>query len=114
MRRMLLAASAAMFALLFALAASAAPPTKSGSFVNYSLGEATGTTCPGSSACSNIASEPAIRADGAGRFFGSRVKARMGWPRLVTQDPPDGQEPVRFTAGVNRRRPRRAQTPRRL
>jgi hypothetical protein len=71
MRRMLFAAFAAIFALLFALAASAAPPSKSGSFVNYSLGEATGTTCPGSSACSNIASEPAIRADGAGRFFGS-------------------------------------------
>jgi hypothetical protein len=71
MRRMLFAALAAMLTLLFALAASAAPPSKSGNFVNYSLGEATGTTCPGSSACSNFASEPAIRADGAGRFFGS-------------------------------------------
>jgi len=68
---MLFPALAAMFASLFALAAPAAPPSKSGNFANYSLGEATGTTCPGSSVCSNIASEPAIRADGAGRFFGS-------------------------------------------
>jgi hypothetical protein len=71
MRRTLFAAVAAVVALLFALAASAAPPHKTGTFVNYSLGEATGTTCPGSSACSNIASEPAIRADNSGQFFGS-------------------------------------------
>lgn len=62
----LLAAAAALALLL-----SAAGSAKSGSFSNYSLGEATGTTCPGSTACSNIAAEPAIRADGAGRFFGS-------------------------------------------
>jgi hypothetical protein len=61
----------AVVLLVFAVAAAAAPPTKSGSFANYSLGEVTGTTCPGSSACSNFAAEPAIRADGAGRFFGS-------------------------------------------
>jgi hypothetical protein len=73
MRRMLLLAGVTTAALVIALAASAAPPNKggSGSFVNYSLGEASGTTCPGSSACSNVAAEPAIRADGAGRFFGS-------------------------------------------
>jgi hypothetical protein len=70
---MLLLAGVTTAALVIALAASAAPPNKggSGSFVNYSLGEASGTTCPGSSACSNVAAEPAIRADGAGRFFGS-------------------------------------------
>src|SRR5437868_604764 len=65
---------AAAFALSLAVA-SAAPgkgkPGSGGSFVKYSLAETTGTTCPGSAACSNIASEPAIRADGAGRFFGS-------------------------------------------
>jgi hypothetical protein len=73
MRRMLLFAGVTTAALVIALAASAAPPNKggSGSFVNYSLGEASGTICPGSSACSNVAAEPAIRADGAGRFFGS-------------------------------------------
>ena len=60
-----------VLALVFALAASAAPTAKTGNFVNYSLAETTGTTCPGDTACSNIASEPAIRADGAGRFFGS-------------------------------------------
>jgi hypothetical protein len=68
---MVLLACAATAALVVALAASAASTTKSGSFVNYSLAETTGTTCPGSSACSNVAAEPAIRADGAGRFFGS-------------------------------------------
>src|SRR5256886_3924958 len=65
---------AAAFALSLAVA-SAAPgkgkPGSGGPFVNYSLGETTGTPCPGDSACSNIAAEPAIRADGAGRFFGS-------------------------------------------
>ena len=71
MRRMLLLGIVGAAALAVTLAASAAPTTKSGSFVNYSLGEATGTTCPGSSACSNVAAEPAIRADSAGRFFGS-------------------------------------------
>ena len=72
MRSMLLLASVAAAALTVALVASAAPPKGGGgSFANYSLAETTGTTCPGSAACSNIASEPAIRADGAGRFFGS-------------------------------------------
>jgi len=71
MRRMILLGAGAALALAFTLAASAAPPTKSGGFVSYSLAETTGTTCPGGSACSNIAAEPAIRADGAGRYFGS-------------------------------------------
>jgi hypothetical protein len=71
MRRMILFGAGTAVALAFTLAASAAPPTKSGGFVSYSLAETTGTTCPGSSACSNIAAEPAIRADGAGRYFGS-------------------------------------------
>src|SRR2546421_3172257 len=73
MRRLFLLAIVATAALAVSLAASASAPAKSGSgsFVNYSLAETTGTTCPGSSACSNVAAEPAIRADGAGRFFGS-------------------------------------------
>jgi|SRR5579862_892384 autonomous glycyl radical cofactor GrcA len=70
MRRMLVSLGGAALALAFALAAPAAT-TKGGGFVNYSLAETTGTACPGSSDCSNIAAEPAIRADGAGRFFGS-------------------------------------------
>jgi hypothetical protein len=71
-RTLLLLVGAATAALVVALTASAATTTtKVGSFVNYSVGENTGTTCPGSSACSNVAAEPAIRADGAGRFFGS-------------------------------------------
>jgi len=72
MRGMLLLAAVAAAALTVALAASAAPPPpKGGSFTNYSLAEATGITCPGNAGCSNVAAEPAIRADGAGRFFGT-------------------------------------------
>ena len=72
MRRLLWLALVAAAALAVSLVASAAPPKGSGgNFVNYSLGETTGTTCPGNAACSNVAAEPAIRADGAGRFFGS-------------------------------------------
>ena len=73
MRRLFLLAIVATAALAVSLAASASAPAKggSGSFTNYSLAETTGTTCPGDSACSNIAAEPAIRADGAGRFFGT-------------------------------------------
>jgi len=71
MSRLPLLAACVAAALTCALVAVAAPPTRSGNFVNYSLAETTGTTCPGSSGCSNIAAEPAIRADGAGRFFGS-------------------------------------------
>jgi hypothetical protein len=73
MRRLLLLAVAAFAALALSLAASASPPAKGGggSFTNYTLAETTGTTCPGNATCSNIAAEPAIRADGAGRFFGS-------------------------------------------
>ncbi len=71
MRPLFLAVACAGCALVFSLVAVAAAPTKGGSFVNYPLAETTGTTCPGDPACSNIASEPAIRADGAGRFFGS-------------------------------------------
>ena len=73
MKGTLLLAAVAAAALTVALAASAAPPPKGGggSFTNYSLAETTGTTCPGNADCSNVAAEPAIRADGAGRFFGS-------------------------------------------
>ena len=73
MKGMLLLAGVVAAALMVVLTASAAPPPKGGggSFTNYSLAETTGTTCPGNAGCSNIAAEPAIRADGAGRFFGS-------------------------------------------
>lgn len=70
MKRIVLVVGIASTAL--ALAASAtAGKTGGGNFVNYSLAETTGTTCPGNAGCSNVAAEPAIRADGAGRFFGS-------------------------------------------
>ncbi len=40
-------------------------------FTNFSLSATPGTVCPGSSACSNNAAEPAIRADADGNFFAS-------------------------------------------
>ena len=38
-------------------------------FVNFPLGAAPGTVCPGSPDCTNGASEPQIRADAAGTFY---------------------------------------------
>src|SRR5205085_2786145 len=70
MKGLFAAGLGAALALVLTMSA-AAGPSKTGGFANYSLAETTGTTCPGSQACSNIAAEPAIRADGAGRFFGS-------------------------------------------
>jgi hypothetical protein len=70
MRRLIVLGLGAVLALALSVGAVAAG-SKTATFTNYSLAETTGTTCPGSSACSNIASEPAIRADGAGRFFAS-------------------------------------------
>src|SRR5437868_230755 len=70
MKGLFAAGLGAALALVLTMSA-AAGPSKTGGFANYSLAETTGTTCPGSAACSNIAAEPAIRADGAGRFFGS-------------------------------------------
>jgi hypothetical protein len=40
-------------------------------FVNFGLAQTPGTSCPGAKNCSNVASEPAIRADAAGAFFTS-------------------------------------------
>ena len=39
------------------------------SFVNFELGAAPGTVCPGSTGCTNGAAEPMIRADAAGIFY---------------------------------------------
>ena len=69
MKRLLVPVAAAIAALACAMVATAS--TTVGNFVNFSLGETAGASCPGGSDCTNIASEPAIRADGAGRFFGS-------------------------------------------
>jgi len=70
MRRLIVLGLGAVLALALAVGAGGAG-SRNATFTNYSLAETTGTTCPGSSACSNIAAEPAIRADGAGRFFAS-------------------------------------------
>jgi hypothetical protein len=70
MKGLFVLALGAALALALAMGAVAAG-SKGGGFVNYSLAETTGTTCPGSQACWNFAAEPAIRADGAGRFFAS-------------------------------------------
>ena len=44
-------------------------------FENFQLGAAPGTVCPGSSACTNGAAEPAIRADNTGTFY---VSSELG------------------------------------
>src|SRR6184192_1738937 len=40
-------------------------------FANFGLARTPGVRCPGSTKCSNIAAEPAIRADAAGEFYAS-------------------------------------------
>ncbi|HEY6224171.1 MAG TPA: hypothetical protein VIW26_10320 [Gemmatimonadales bacterium] len=45
------------------------------SFVNFELGAAPGTVCPGSTGCTNGAAEPMIRADATGIFY---VSSEMG------------------------------------
>jgi hypothetical protein len=62
---------AAIAGALVAAGAQRAGAARSSAFTNFSLAETTGTTCPGSSACTNIAAEPAIRADDHGNFFAS-------------------------------------------
>jgi hypothetical protein len=71
MKRIVLVVVGIVSATLVLTASATAGKTGGGNFVNYSLAETTGTTCPGNAGCSNVAAEPAIRADGAGRFFGS-------------------------------------------
>ena len=44
-------------------------------FENFALGATPGTVCPGSSACTNGAAEPAIRADATGTFY---VSSELG------------------------------------
>jgi len=58
-------------ALLLLIAGSATATTSATHFTNFGLAQTPGVNCPGSNKCSNIASEPAIRADGAGGFFAS-------------------------------------------
>ena len=54
-----------------AASAAAKPAASAAAFTNFAVAENPGVTCPGSSGCSNIAAEPAIRADAAGNFYGS-------------------------------------------
>jgi hypothetical protein len=68
MKRTLVLALCLAATLTATMVASGAPA--GASFTNFQLGP-TGVTCPGAAECSNGAAEPAIRADAAGRFFGS-------------------------------------------
>src|SRR5256714_11033659 len=107
MRGMSVLALGAALALALVTGAVAAAP-KGGGFVNYSLAETTGTTCPGSQACSNIAAEPAIRADGAGRFFGTSGNGLRGGTvafrstdnglHYTTLEPPNTVSPANDTS----------------
>jgi hypothetical protein len=60
-------------ALIFAASYAPAAHASIGgfTFTNFELSKITGTTCPGSSNCSNTESEPQIRADRSGNFYGS-------------------------------------------
>jgi len=59
------------------LPGTAARSVSAGSFafVNFALGAAPGTVCPGGSGCTNNAAEPMIRADATGAFY---VSSEMG------------------------------------
>lgn len=59
--------------IVFTALAPASPAGKGAAFVNYQLGtQAIGEKCPNSTtACTNGAAEPAIRADNAGTFYAS-------------------------------------------
>jgi hypothetical protein len=48
---------------------------RSFAFVNFALGAAPGTVCPGASGCTNGAAEPMIRADATGTFY---VSSELG------------------------------------
>jgi hypothetical protein len=78
MRRLVLVAIGAALVLTFALGVAAAAPVRVGNFIDFSVAETPGVACPGNAACSNIAAEPAIRADGAGRFFASSENGLLG------------------------------------
>ena len=52
-----------------AAASKLATQTSTPHFVNFGLAQTPGVRCPGSNKCSNIAAEPAIRADGNGIFY---------------------------------------------
>jgi hypothetical protein len=68
--RLRLVLAAALF-VMFLLPAAAIGARGKATFTNLTVAESPGVTCPGSSDCVNFASEPAIRADGDGNFFGS-------------------------------------------
>lgn len=52
-----------------ATASKLATQTSTTTFRNFALAQTPGVLCPGSNQCSNIAAEPAIRADGSGIFY---------------------------------------------
>ena len=56
---------------LLLVAGPATAKTTPTHFTNFGLAQTPGVNCPGSKKCSNIAAEPAIRADAAGEFYAS-------------------------------------------
>jgi hypothetical protein len=71
-RRFLIVCAALAGTAVFAVTAVAADSVqKVGEFVNFTIAQTPGVTCPGSNACKNPAAEPAIRANPAGEFYGS-------------------------------------------
>jgi hypothetical protein len=71
MRRLALLGALAAGVLATAVSSATSAPPKSAAFTNFTVAQTPGVVCPGSSDCKNPASEPAIRADGDGNFFGT-------------------------------------------
>jgi hypothetical protein len=71
MRRLALLGALAAGVLATAVSSATSAPPKGAAFTNFAVAQTPGVVCPGSSDCKNPASEPAIRADGDGNFFGS-------------------------------------------
>jgi len=56
-----------------------------------------GTTCPGSSGCFNGAAEPAIRADGAGNFYGGSENGLGGCLKATIEPTPVSSQSIGAT-----------------
>src|SRR5437868_10034384 len=55
----------------FVFSSTSRVSASSSAFTTFELSNITGTTCPGSSQCTNYAAEPQIRGDKAGNFYAS-------------------------------------------
>ena len=72
LRRSLLGLAVSLLMVsIFVFSSASRVSASSSAFTTFELSNITGTTCPGSSQCTNFAAEPQIRADQAGNFYAS-------------------------------------------